>query len=482
MPSTAQLTDRHFSEEDVRKMRFASIPQEPFTEVMAAKRFVYLHGDTSRFCRALGWLDWNGVRWDRDDTGSVNRKVKDCIKRMYGLAAKIGEEDVRIKWVKFVASLETRAKIENILKIAESEESIAIRWQDLDRDPLLLNTLTGVVDLRTGELRGHNPKDLITKLAPVAYDQAATCPTYDQFVQSTFSCNEDMIAFTDRAIGHALTGVIVDAVIHILHGAGANGKSTIIELILHALGDYGMIAPPGLLIAKRHEQHPTELADLRGMRFVAATETGEGARFDEEKIKKLTGNDTIKGRYMHKDFMQFPPTHKLFVGTNHRPEIRGSDHAIWRRPKLWPFNVIFTEPTDPANPQPGEQDKRLLEKLKAEAPGILARWVRGGLEWQRIGLAPPEAVTAATADYRSECDRIEAFIVERCVVDRPNQSQTCKVNAGDLYAAYKSWAEAGNEFVMSQKRFGAAMTDKGFKRAEHPISRRKQYEGLGLLA
>ncbi|MDO8630460.1 MAG: phage/plasmid primase, P4 family, partial [Phycisphaerales bacterium] len=274
-------------------------------------------------------------------------------------------------------------------------------------------------------------------------------------------------------------GIVQEAVLHILHGIGANGKSVFTELALHIMGDYGMAAPPKLLIARQHDAHPTELADLRAMRFVASMESGEGQRFDEERIKKLTGSDTIKGRYMHKDFIEFQPTHKLFMATNHRPEISGTDHAIWRRPKLWPFDVIFSEPKDSANPQPGEQDRRLLDTLKGEASGVLGRWVRGSLEWQRIGLSPPSAVTAATADYKVGCDRLQAFIEERCVAGKGLVS--LKVGASELYAAYKAWAENGIEYALNQKRFGTAMKERGFTKGEPDMTtRRATYEGISL--
>jgi putative DNA primase/helicase len=480
MSSTCKPVEKkkHFSDRDERLMRFYSTTG-PHTELWAAWKMVYQHGPGLRYCKQLGWLVWNGVRWERDETGAVNRQAEETIRKMYDLASRFAEEAERLDYVRYVTKLESRAKIDNIIKLAESKDCIPIRVTDLDRNPWLFNTLTGTIDLRTGVLRDHDPRDLITKLAPVEYDSAAKCPTFDKFLDSIFGGDKEMISFTDRAIGHALTGVIIEHIIHIWHGGGSNGKSTFNELALSVLGDYGMVVPPGLLMAKRNEQHPTEFADLRGMRFVVSEENDQNARFDEEKIKRLTGGNTIKGRYMHKDYFEFPATHKLFVATNHKPEIRGTDHAIWRRPKLWPFNMTFFEPDEPGEPK---KDKELPDKLKAEAPGILAKWVRGCLEWQRIGLTPPKAVTAATAGYKAECDRLDAFIAERCVVDRPNQSQPCKANATDLYTAYKSWAENGNEFVMNQKRFGMAMTAKGFEKAGHPVTRRAQYEGIGLLS
>jgi len=377
--------------DELRRTRFAAV-NLPWTELWAARKFVILHGQDIRCCDALGWLVWTGVRWERDATGKIHHKAKDTIRRLYPLAGQIKDDDNRKAYLQFVMRLESRAKIDNLIALAQSEDGVPIRIEDLDRDPWLFNTLNGTIDLRTGELKPHNPANLITKLSPVAYDPNAKCPRYSKFVCEIFADDCELEAFSDRAIGHALTGIVRDAVLHILFGEGLNGKTTLIELALHIMGDYGMSAAPGLLIAKKHEQHPTELADLRGMRFVASMESTEGGRLNEERVKRLTGSDTIKGRYMRQDFFSFEPTHKLFLATNHRPEIAGTDYAIWRRPKLWPFTVTFTEPAAPLNPKPGEKDDRLQETLRDEAPGILARWVRGCLEWQRIGLNPPASV------------------------------------------------------------------------------------------
>lgn len=228
-----------------------------------------------------------------------------------------------------------------------------------------------------------------------------------------------------------------------------------------------MMAAPKLLMQRKHEQHPTEYADLFGKRLVACLETGEGHRLDEELVKRLSGGDRIKARFMRRDFFEFDPTHKLFLGTNHRPQIRGTDEGIWRRLRIWPFTVSIPK---------SDQDPELPEKLLEERPGILAWLVFGCSEWGASGLDEPEEVTTATTDYRADCDVLGAFLADRCVTD-----PGCTVAAGQLYEAYTKWCETSGERKISLKRFGQAMGERGFLKEQDGRTRRQMYQGVGLL-
>lgn len=214
------------------------------------------------------------------------------------------------------------------------------------------------------------------------------------------------------------------------------------------MGDYAKQADPDLLMARDGNDHPTGTADLLGCRLAACTETNEGRRFDEAKLKRVSGEDRIKARYLYQNFFEFVPTHKLWLACNHKPVVRGTDYAFWRRLRLIPFNV-----TIPAE----ERDQNLSAKLRDEASGILAWCVEGCLLWQAEGLNPPSEVVAATGIYQGEQDVIGRFITERC-----EQTPDARVWAGDLYARYGSWAKAGGEFVASQTKFGAKLTEMGF--------------------
>src|SRR5215208_2414346 len=321
--------------------------------------------------------------------------------------------------------------------ISLAESSLPVRAEEIDADLWLLNASNGTIDLSTGELREHRRENIITKLAPVEYDPDAKAPVFEAFLARVLP-SEALRRFVQRAVGYADTGIDSEEILTIFYGVGANGKSTLVNILMEALGDYAMQAAPELLLAKRGS-HPTELADLFGARFVASVEVDEGRRLAESLVKQLTGRDPIKARRMREDFWQFGPTHTVFLATNHRPEVRGTDHAIWRRIKLVPFEVTIPE---------SEQDKRLAEKLRKELPGILAWIVRGCLEYQRNGLGEPEEVKAATEGYRSEMDVLAAFIEDRCVVH-----PKAHVGATPLYRAYKDWCEDAGESQLTQTKF-----------------------------
>jgi putative DNA primase/helicase len=234
----------------------------------------------------------------------------------------------------------------------------------------------------------------------------------------------------------------------VCYGTGSNGKSTILGALIDIFGpDYGMKAAPDLLMAKAHEGHPTDRTDLFGKRLVVAIETEEGRRLSETQVKEYTGGDRIRARRMRENFWEFSPTHTVFLATNHKPEIRGVDHGIWRRVKLVPFAVTVADK---------DAVKDMPVKLRAEAQGILAWCVRGCLKWQANGLTPPEIVTAATAIYRKEQDKFGRFLEQHF-----EQKVGARTKAGEAYQRYKRWAEDGHEFVMSLTKFGVAIRERG---------------------
>ena len=334
-----------------------------------------------------------------------------------------------------------------MVALARSHERVSVRPSDLDRDPWKLNVENGTIDLRTGKLHTHDPADLITKLAPVAYDPSATCPEFEAFLDVVMAGDADLISFLQRAVGYTLTGDVREQVLFLLYGTGANGKTTFVTTMLSVLGDYGLQAEPELLVVRRGDVHPTGVADLVGSRLAVCAEVEQGRWLAEALTKQLTGGDRIKARRMHRDFFEFDATHKLYLAANHKPVIRGTDHAIWRRILLVPFAV-----TIPAH----KQDRDLLDKLKEELPGILAWAVRGCLEWKKSGLAPPAAVKAATDAYREEMDTLADFIADRCTI-----APGAKVKVGELRKAYEEWCEKTGEKPLGARLFGQLLTARG---------------------
>jgi P4 family phage/plasmid primase-like protien len=426
-----------------------------------ALRLVARHGKDLRYVNKWGkWLVWDGKRWRPDDTGEVVRRAKETVRAMFH-EADDGGGRIDKELAKHAMKSEARGSIEAMITLAKSEPGIPLTPDQLDRDPWLLNSKNGTINLRTGELRVHSRADLITKITPVEYHPDAEAPTWTAFLEQILP-PEPLRSFVQRAIGYAATGEVSEEVLVILYGVGANGKSTLVNAVIKALGDYAMQAAPDLLMAKRGS-HPTELADLFGARFVASVEVEEGRRLAESLVKQLTGRDPIKARRMREDFWQFDPTHTVFLATNHRPEVRGTDHAIWRRIKLVPFEVTIPEE---------KQDKQLPAKLRNEQPGILAWIVRGCREWLHEGLGEPKEVKAATEGYRSEMDVLAAFISDRCVVN-----PKANVGATPLYNAYKDWCDESGENKLTQTKFGLRLKERGFRNEK---AQRVTWHGIGL--
>jgi putative DNA primase/helicase len=344
--------------------------------------------------------------------------------------------------------------IQNMVAMAKSD--LAIGPEELDRDSWLFNVQNGTIDLRTGRLCDHRKEDFITKLTPVRFDPAATCPLWEGFLQTTFADNDELIDYMQRLVGYCLTGVTEEHILPFLHGSGANGKSTFCETILKLMGrDYAMKAPHDLLMAKRLETHPTDRADLFGKRFVACIETEEGRRMAEALVKELTGGDRVRARRMREDFWEFVPTHHIWLVGNHKPAIVGTDHGIWRRIKLIPFEVVIPE---------AEQDKKLLAKLAKERPGILNWALAGCLDWQRNGMQEPAIVRAATGQYSTEMDEVGKFIEEHCELG------DFITAAGELYQKYQ---EMSGDHRTNQHSFGARLRMKGF--LNHDPATGKEY-------
>jgi putative DNA primase/helicase len=430
-------------------------PEFTETDLGNARRLVARHGRNIRYCwKWAKWLEWDGKRWKEDDSGAVFRMAKETVASIYQEASEAPNEARRKELAKHAMRSESERLIAAMISLARSEAGIPVHPDELDADPYLLNVQNGTIDLRTGELREHRREALITKIAPVPYDRNATARTWAAFLNRVLP-SEELRKFVQRASGYSATGDTSEQCMLIHHGPGANGKSTFQETVATALGDYALRTPTETLLAKRSGSVPNDVARLKGARFVTASETEEGRRLAESLIKDLTGQDTISARFMRAEWFDFKPTHKLQLSTNHKPEIRGTDNAIWRRIRLVPWGVTVP---------PSEQDKKLPEKLRGELPGVLAWIVRGCLEWQRVGLDPPDVVKVATEGYRAEMDVLGDFLEDRCIVE-----EHATVPFNDLWKAYRSWCLDTDERGETKKRFGLSLTERGF--AAHKGSR-----------
>ena len=420
-----------------------------FTDVGNGQRLSRRHGSKIRHVSGIGWYVWDGVRWRVDDTLEIYRLAKDTVRAMLTDSAKVADDAQRRALAKHALASESAVRLRAMVNLAASEPGIAIRADELDADIWLLNVNNGIIDLRDGTLRPHDPSKLQTKLAPVNYDPDATCPRFEQFLGEIFGPESGLSQYAARLFGYCLTGDIREHILPILWGEGQNGKSTLIGVIIHIMGDYAGLAAESLLMVGRHEEHPCSLADMQGKRLVVASETESAGRLKMQLIKRLTGDETIKARRMRENYYEFPRTHKTILQTNNKPRINENSKAVWRRVQLIPFNVII--PDD-------KKDTELLRKLKAEASGIL-NWLIGGcLDWQRQGLGEPLEVKHATEAYREESDPLREFLEERCV-----ESPGAWTATGDLYAAYSRWCESSAERPMGKNLFTEGLARRGYE-------------------
>lgn len=413
------------------------------------------------------WYIWVGTHWREDDTFEIIKLAKQVVVNMYAEASEL-DDDERKALIKWAIKSEARQRLEAMVSLLRSEPDIAVRPEELDRNPMLLACKNGTLDLVAGDLLPPNPDHLLTKCIDIEYDPNADCPIWERFLFRIMDGDLDLVAFLQRLIGHALTGDATGKYMVFMYGPkGNNGKSTLVETIMRLLGPYAMKSPSEMVMAKTFRGGiPNDIARLRGVRFTVTNEVDEGMTLSESVVKDLTGNDTLTARFMRAEFFDFTPTHKLWIYGNHKPEIRGTDTAIWDRVKLIPFGVEIPK---------AERDPLFPEKLATELPGILAWAVRGCMLWQRRGINAPEIVTMATGEYRSEQDTIGQFMADCC-----EAGSAYEIGASVLYQAYEAWAKQLGLKPESGTKFGADLGRRGFESKHTRLG--KLRKGLQLSA
>lgn len=443
--------------------------QEPLrmTDVGSGERFAAQHRGNVHFCYAMKqWLVWDGRRWKLDDGKAVMALAKQTARSLDLLVAREPDEAKRKVLRKWATESERKHRLEAALYLAQSEPGMAIEIKELDADPMLLNVQNGTLDLRTGELRPHSREDYITKMALVDYDPEAPCPKLESLLNRLFEKVPNIRAYLQRIFGYSLTGLITEQCFFIFYGIGSNGKSTILRAIFDLMGEYAVTTRPETFLIKHGDEGiRNDVAALAGARFVTSLESEQGKQLAEGLIKGVTGDEKVSARFLRKEFFAFQPQFKLFIGTNHKPTIKGTDHGIWRRVRLVPFLEMINEE---------ERDRSFGEKLRGESSGILNWLLEGCKAWQRDGLGEPVEVVKATGDYREEQDVLGQFLDDRCVVEKDG---TC--TKGDLYIAYQVWSQNnGQRHPQTKNSFGRALRERGFTDAR--VYGEKGWAGLRL--
>ncbi|MCF8567729.1 phage/plasmid primase, P4 family [Alicyclobacillus tolerans] len=436
---------------------------------------VQQYGHIWRYSAQMGKdFIYDGKRWKPDETLTVERMAQEIPKLLLSKASEAPTQREQAELAEWAITSQSAPRIAAMIKLARPH--VAISVDTLDADPWLFNVQNGTIDLRTGKLIPHDPKHLITKLAPVTYDLSAKAILWDKFLNDIFAGDKDLIAFVQRYAGYSMIGEVVEHALAILHGAGSNGKSVLLDILLYVFGDYGCVTDPDLLLAKNNESHPTNIAALKGVRLAVTSETEEGRRLAESTVKSLTGADKRTARFMRQDFFEYVPSDTFWMATNHRPQIRGRDLGIWRRIKMIPFKVTFVEDElDVLPPLKLPKDKKLPKKLKQEVSGILNWLIAGCMAWQQEGLNDPPEVIEATNEYKNESDPLTDFVADMCIMDR-----RAEVGSTALYNVYRSWTEENGYRAMSQRRFTESMKQKYPDISVEHTRNGKVWHGIGV--
>ena len=432
------------------------------TELGNAERFADQHRDYVRYVTAWKkWIFYDQKRWQVGAHEKIRRFAQDTAKGLYFEAAKADDQDLAAKIAKWANTSCRSAALTAMLK--EASALLAIEPDKLDADPWLFNCNNCTINLKTGLVQPHSRSDFITKITPVDFLPEAKAPTFIKVIHACL--DPDLIDFVQRFFGYCMSGSTKEQVIIICYGTGQNGKSTVINSLSKALGDYAQTTRPETLMIKYNNQNTSDLAKLKGARLVTAAEAEDGQRLAESAIKQMTGGEKIQARAMYADWFEFTPEFKIILCTNHKPIIRGTDYAIWRRIRLIPW--VVTIPED-------EQDKELPEKLQKELPGILRWIVEGAAKWLQSGLETPEKIKMATQEYQSEQNIIRNFLECECI-EKPGVF----VGATDLFKGFDVWRTDEGQRKITQTKFGRMLQEMGYQKTRSSVGR-MIYAGIGL--
>lgn len=395
---------------------------------------------------AKSWLYWTGIRWEPDLSGEVKRRANQLLEEMAEQAS--DQDDASL--LRHVRKTRASKYKEAMLREAQPLAGIPILQGRLDTWPALLNVKNGVVNLKSGVLEPHKRELYLSMLAPAQYQSDAACPRWMRFLDEITQGDTELQLYLQRMAGYALTGATSEQCAFFLYGRGGNGKSVFMDTVKTLLGDYAKTCDPEVLMVKERGSGvnaASELARMKGVRLITTTEPDNGCRIAEGRLKRITGQDTITARRMYEMSFEYKPEFKVWMATNVKPVIIGTDEGIWRRVKLVPFTACIP---------PERVDLRLAEKLRSEAAGILAWMVQGAADWYREGLPACQRVDTAVQDYRSEMDKLGEF-VQDCLV--PVQGNA--LQSSQIYSAYQAWcAQNGERYPISNRKLSMELQDR----------------------
>lgn len=456
-------------------LQFEVVPSEPTaeqdlgatwgTDQWLAEQVVARQRGRLRFVPQKGkWMVWDAGRWRLDAELLAEDIVKRELKALAVEATRAGgaSDAERRAAEKFAKETQAAWKVRAVLDLVRTDRAIAVSMDALDHDPWALNTPGGIVDLKTGLVGPADPDALCTKMASVAPSERVPS-RWLSFLAEATGGDQEVIGYLQRLMGYALTGSTQEQHLTFIWGEGGNGKGVFLNVFTGILADYATTAAMDTFTASPNDRHTTDLAALAGARLVSASETQAGKRWDEARVKSLTGGDPITARFMRQDNFTYLPQFKLVFIGNHKPEIRDVGSAMRRRIQLVEFNQ-----------RPAVVDQHLGATLREEWPAILHWMIQGCLAWQQQGLTPPASVQAATDDYFAEEDAMGRWLAEE------TEPADVVESVQSLFAAWTSWTKATNEYTGTLKRFSSALASKGYERVQDGKTRRKGFRGIRI--
>jgi P4 family phage/plasmid primase-like protien len=412
------------------------------TELANSDKFVEQFGDEIKFNYTSGrWHLWDGKKWAEDEKDAVMHLIRNTIDRLNEELPNINGEKNKKSYMAFVKTSSTLKHMRAVLSLASSRKNIAIINQDFDRDPYIINLKNGIFNLKTDKFTEHNPDALLSKMINVDYDPEAQCPRFEKALDLMFDSNVELQKFVQRAVGLSLCGAHLEEVLFFCYGTGKNGKSVFFTVLQRVFGDYFKKAPTEMLMQRFGDNIPNDIAQLPGRRLAVTAEMPEGRAFNENKLKDLTGGDSMTARFLNKEFFEFKPTHTLWVYGNHKPNIKGTDEGIWRRINMVPFTKAIPE-------KERISQHELMEGFEKEVSGILNWVINGWRGYLKERLSPPGIVKLATEEYQTEQDRIGDFINDCIEINGIAREKTKKV-----WNVYVEWCNSMSEKPLGRNKF-----------------------------
>jgi len=430
-----------------------------------AERMVKYYGETIRYCSPLGrWYIWNGERWEEDSVKKIKLIAMEVARFIFSEASMEPYLENQRKLSNWALTSQMEPRLNAMVNAAMA--MVPITPDDLDKDLFLLNVRNGTINLKTMEFdEAHSKDSYITKIVDVVYDSEAKCPLWENFLHEIFEGDMELISYIQELVGYSLTGDTSEQILIFLYGGGQNGKSTFMNVLKSLLGDYAKQTDFSTFTVRKNDSGPrNDLARLKGARLVSTIEIEEGKQLAESLVKQVTGEDTIKARFLYSEDFEFLPNFKIWLVANNKPIIKGGDFAIWRRIRLIPFNVKIPEE---------KKDKELGKTLKEELPGILNWALEGCRRWQSEGLKTPKSVELATKEYEEEMDPIKEFLEDICTTETLGKTKT-----GELYQTYEEYCNFVKINPIPNRVFGRRLAQIGIKRSRDHNGR--YYEGIEI--